>query len=161
MPSHPAGLQHLIDEKRREWTAALLARQPRLRQSLIKALELLQKGCVAKDSKSSAYRVRSNPHDYRVNVARQSCSCGTPSCEHFLAAWFAFSEEEIVRERMVTLQTHAPYRRDNHREHGRWQGPNVHICDDGYRETMVYGTGEHTECARCRTLYCAECDETR
>ncbi len=162
MSSYPAALQQLVDRKRREWTAALLARQPGLRHPLIKALELVQKGRVAKDSKSSAYRVRGNPHDYLVNVARRSCSCGNPSCEHFLAAWFAFSEEEIVRERVATVQAKrlAELEANAHFHHGCWQGRRVHICDDGYRETSVYGVGEFTECARCRTPYCAECDET-
>ncbi len=159
MPDRSADLHLLLFEKRREWTTMLLARQPELRQPLSKALQLLEMGRVAKSRITSTYRVRGNPHDYAVNVAQRTCSCGTPWCEHFLAAWFAFSEEEIVREQRTASYTREA--RTDHLHHGRWQGPHLHICDDGYCETTVYGTGEYTECARCRTPYCAVCDDTR
>ncbi len=137
----------------------LLAWRPQLRLSLTKALTLLEKGRVAKVRNSSTYRVRGNPHDYDVNVVQRTCSCGKLWCEHFLAAWFAFSEEEVVREKATVSYTREA--RTDHRHHGRWQGPHLHICDDGYCETTVYGVGEYTECARCRTPYCAICDELR
>ncbi len=156
MPGRSAELNLLLAEKRREWAAMLVAQRPQLRPSLLKALELLEQGRVAK--LASAYRVRGNPHDYDVNVAQRTCSCGTPWCEHFLAAWFAFSEAEVMREQATSPYTAEPS--TEHRQHGRWQGPSLHICDDGYHEHTVYGLGEHTECARCRAPYCAVCDET-
>jgi hypothetical protein len=162
MSSYPAIIERLVIAKRQEWVAMLLAQQPGLQQPLAKALQLVEQGRVAKGSNRDTFRVRGNPHDYWVNVAQRSCSCGRASCEHFLAAWFAFSEEEIVRERTALPQAAADRRLEaSSHHHGRWQGPNVHICDDGYRETIVYGIGEGTECARCRTPYCSECDDTR
>ncbi len=157
MPDRPADLSLLLSEKRREWTAMLLAQRPQLRPSLLKALKLLEQGRVAK--LASAYRVRGNPHDYDVNIAQRTCSCGTPWCEHFLAAWFALSEEEVVREQMTAVRILNGS--DQHYRHGRWLGSTAHICADGYYETSVYGIGENAECARCRTPYCAVCDETR
>ena len=157
MSSYPAVLEQLVRMKRHEWAAMLLAKNPRLRPQLSQALQLLDMGRVRKHENSSAYYVRGNPHDYLVNVAQRVCSCGKPACEHFLAAWFALSEEEIVRERLEAPPPRGEA--DEHTHHGRWQGPHLHICEDGYRERSVYGIGRCTECIRCRTPYCAVCDE--
>ncbi len=149
-------LEQFLAAKRREWTAALLSRHPQLGQPLSQALRLLSNRAVTKTAESH-YKVRGNPHDYWVNLPGRSCSCGKPTCEHFLAAWFASSEEEIIQEAQAMPSNHA----DEHAEHGRWLGPTAHICADGYYETSVYGIGENAECVRCRAPYCAICDETR
>lgn len=152
-------LESLLAHKRREWSAALLENNPRLQLPLQNALTLVYQQRVSGMTEPNLYRVRGNPHDYFVNLASRTCSCGKPMCEHLLAAWFAYSQAELVRQEMEQYSTNPL--EDSHVEHGRWHGKSSHTCADGYHETAVFGCGDDTRCARCEAAYCPLCDDSQ
>lgn len=150
-----APLDSLLASKRAEWSAMLLRQNPQLRKPLQNALQILAKRNVTPLDSSNTYRVRGNPHDYVVHLAARKCSCGSCNCEHLLAAWFAFSQDEIVREQqeeIILSQTEQP--------HGIWHGANKHECADGYCGAEVFGYCESVSCARCGELYTRDYDAT-
>ncbi len=156
MNPNRAELDSLLAKKRAEWSATLLRHNPRLRQPLQNALQILARQNVQSLDSCNLYRVHGNPHDYCVNLAARECSCRKTNCEHFLAAWFAFSQEEFVREQMERVETDGL----NESVSGVWQGINEHICADGFCETATFGYGDEIRCARCDALYVTACDET-
>lgn len=150
-----APLDSLLATKRAEWSEMLLRRRPHLRQPLQRAFQILSKRSVTPLDSSNTYRVRGNPHDYVVHLAARKCSCGNCNCEHLLAAWFAFSQNEIVREQQEAV-TSLPIEQP----HGIWHGTNKHECADGYCGADVFGYGDSVSCARCGEMYAREHDAT-
>lgn len=133
----------------------LLRHNPRLQQLLDNALQILAKRNVQQLDSCNTYCVRAitcdcnKPHDYIVNLAARECSCEKTNCEHFIAAWFAFSQKEFAREEMERAQ-----RNDwNQSLCGEWHGMNEHVCADGYCETATFGYGDEIRCARCDEMY--------
>lgn len=160
-----APLDSLFASKRRDWSAMLLERNPRLQLPLENALTLVYQQRVHLLTPPHVYRVEaispfdcSNPHHYFVNLNTRECSCLGQMCEHFLAAWFAFSQDELVRAQFAEPTTHGSDHEGS--EHGCWHGMQSHTCADGYCETIVFGYGADTRCARCGESYEPEYDTT-
>ncbi len=149
-------LDALLESKNREWSAMLLKHNPRLQLPLENALTLVYQQRVQLITVPHLYCVSGNPHDYLVNLESRECACGGQMCEHFLASWFAFSQEELVREEFE--QRLVCDSNEEHDEHGYWHGMQGHTCADGYCETVVFGYGADTRCARCGETYSPEYD---
>lgn len=151
-------LDPLLVSKRRDWSAMLLERNPHLQLPLENALTLVYQQRVHLLTAPHVYRVCGNPHDYFVNLNTRECSCRVQMCEHFLAAWFAFSQDELVRAQFDESTAHSSDQEDS--EHGCWYGMQSHTCADGYCETIVFGYGADARCARCGESYAPEYDAT-
>lgn len=134
----------------------LLEHNPRLRRVLQNALQILAQRNIALLDLCQTYRVRGNPHDYTVNLAARKCSCSKTNCEHFFAAWFAYSEQEIASEALERGEMYSLSESSN----DVWRGTDVHICADGYCETATFGYGAEIRCARCGEFYSPAHDET-
>lgn len=158
-------LDSLLESKRREWSAMLLRRNPCLQLPLENALTLVYQQRVQLVTAPHLYRVQAispfdcrDPQDYLVNLETRECSCRGQMCEHFLAAWFAYSLEELFREECEQRRARDPAQK--YAEHGCWHGMHSHTCADGYCETAVFGYGADTQCARCGEKYAPEFDAT-
>lgn len=44
--------------------------------------------------------------------------------------------------------------------YGVWHGTQMHICTDGYCETVTFGYGDELRCARCEEFYDPARDDT-
>lgn len=154
--SQTAALDSLLKSKHREWSAMLLKHNPRLQLPLENALTLVYQQRVHLVTAPRQYRVCGNPHDYFVNLETHQCSCRVRMCEHFLAAWFAFSQDELVRAEFEQRTARNLHHDDG--ERGCWHGMQSHTCADGYCETVVFGYGADTRCARCGEIYSPEYD---